>query len=168
VSGCGQNNSTGTKQPEAVNRLRAIHSLYVQATSSLGKPPKTEQEFKAAIDKMPKEQLNALMAQASLQPGELANLLKSPRDQQPFVVKYGTATGAPAAAAAGPGGGPGLIGPGGAGGPGVEGPAVPPKPGQEAVLAYEAKGEGGKRYVLFVDDRVEEVDAAKAAELKLK
>jgi hypothetical protein len=82
VPGCG---SDELNSPTAV-RLRGLASLYMDyAASRTGKGPATEGEFKKHLRTLPDHVLNA----NGCDPNKIDEVFVSPRDQEPFVVRYG-------------------------------------------------------------------------------
>jgi hypothetical protein len=79
-AGCGGN--TAGDGGKTVSHLRAITALYFKASSSLGKNPANEQEFKGVISqgKMDLEVLGV---------GSVDELFISDRDGQPLAIIYG-------------------------------------------------------------------------------
>jgi hypothetical protein len=79
LAGCGS--GAPAKRNKEISHVGAVTTLYFRATSKLGKPPTSEQEFKDVI------------AQDNVDPGVLGvgsvdELFVSDRDGQPLVVDY--------------------------------------------------------------------------------
>lgn len=83
LSGCG-----GTRQPPAeevsIKALTILYGRYFQ--SHQGKPPASEAELRAFVEKLTAEELALLGAK------DPAKLWTSARDGQPYVVMYGSLT----------------------------------------------------------------------------
>jgi hypothetical protein len=79
LAGCGGAVPTGAKQ---ISHVHAITTLYFRATSTLGRAPASEQEFKEAINQG-KVDLRVLGV------GNIDELFVSDRDGLPIVIVYG-------------------------------------------------------------------------------
>lgn len=130
IAGCGDKQEA-TGQTEAEVRLKGLVLLYSAYTGShMGQGPATEEQFKAWIDAMPERQ------RQSYGVTDLASIWVSPRDNEPFVIRYGQSAGPPAMG---------------------ENPKDP-------IIAHEATGEGGSRYVAFSGPRTALLDEDEFAE----
>jgi hypothetical protein len=125
--GCERAASKATES----STIKPLAVFYGQFTGMhKGQPPANEAEFKEFIRNLPPESLK------SLNVTDVESLFVSSRDKQPYIVKYGQASGSVGA--------PGKAGPGG----------MP-------VIAYEQVGVDGKRYIATTVGAVEEVDDAR-------
>jgi hypothetical protein len=76
---------TGTTDPEAKLRLERLQELYLRYTNDhKGKPPRNESIFKDYIQKIPKQDREAMHL-----PDEVDHLFLSPRDGQKYTIRYG-------------------------------------------------------------------------------
>lgn len=117
-------------------RITQLGILYGRYSSQhYGRPPATEKDFKDWVHGLPADQLPP-----GVELGKTDEVFVSPRDNQPYVVRYGVAPGAP--------------------GP----PSADGKP-SSPVLAYEKVGSMGKHYVVYSTVQVEEVDDARLKEM---
>jgi hypothetical protein len=121
VIGCGGNAGSEVKK-QATSHLRLLTSLHTKISSEMGRYPKDEAEFKAAL-------ASANLSLEALKVSNLDELFVSERDGQPLVVVYGQA------------------------------------PAGSDVVVYEQNGVEGLRQVGHRIGMVEEVDAARFAEL---
>ena len=102
LCGCSAAPPPAVNTEEAAN-LRAIQEAYNAVTRKLGRPPNNLNELKPALQER----------------GHADEVLRSPRDGQPYVILWGVK------------------------------PGAGPTPGLPAALvAYEKEGAAGKRYVL--------------------
>lgn len=75
LTGCGSNQETRTVEaelPEAQSRLMAINTAYMQFQEKYKRPPQNEQELRGMLEA-----------------GSGDEVLRSPRDGQPFAICYG-------------------------------------------------------------------------------
>jgi hypothetical protein len=77
--GCGGGQQAASNP--ALSHVRLLMLLYNKATSTLGRPPKDEQEFKATLQ-------NSNLALDTMKVSSLDELFVSERDNQPLVVVY--------------------------------------------------------------------------------
>lgn len=124
--GCNEQNPPPTPQESHLKALAVCYGKFIQQNK--GQPPKDEAEFKAFIQKLGPSQIPGGAA-------DLDSLFISPRDRQPYVVRYGLDRSQM-----------------------MPGPNMP-------VVAYEQTGLEGKRYVADMVGGVREVDEAKFKEL---
>ncbi|QDT75518.1 hypothetical protein [Lacipirellula limnantheis] len=123
AAGCGGSDSEVRKQ--GFSHVRLLTSLHTRVTSSLGRYPKDEAEFKAAL-------VQDNVSPEALKVNSIDDLFISERDGQPLVVVYGQ-----------------------------------PPAGSDLVV-YEQTGVNGMRQVGHRIGVIEEVDAAKFAEIAPK
>ncbi len=98
AAGCGHN--AGGSGDEAKERIKLVGILYGRYSAKhKGQGPKSEQDFKDFIRKLPAEELPP-----GVDPNNLDTLLTSPRDGKPYGIVYGAVAGAP-----GPGGAPVIV-----------------------------------------------------------
>jgi hypothetical protein len=134
LPGCGSN----VAPPAARDtNLESLARLYGMCTGQMGRPPASAEELKSFIAQMPAGQRQAMGV------ADAEKLFISPRDNQPYVVRWGQGGGAPGAS---------------------NGSTQPASTG-ETVIAYEKIGFEGKRFVAFDIGRTEEVDDARFREL---
>ena len=154
LGGCG--GSHDDKRSEGERRLQILAQVFTRyAGANKGSPPADEKALKSFIGGL------SAAEREGLKITNVDELFISPRDQQPFKVRYGIrAGGGVPGVPAGPRGAPPpeiTVGPGS----GMPGPASSP------VIAYEQNGANGKRYVAFATGEVREVSAAEAQSLNL-
>jgi hypothetical protein len=118
AAGCERQAPPPTQQEVHLKALAVGYGMFIG--NHRGRPPADEEEFKAFLRSLPPEQLPG-------QPGDIDALFVSPRDNQPYVVRYNIGSTMP-------------------------GPGQPME-----VVAYEQTGVGGRRYVAFALGGVEEV-----------
>jgi hypothetical protein len=125
--GCG---GGGPKpQPKGEANLQALAVLYGRfLQQNRGQSPPDEKTFKAFIAQLNPQELSTF----GLTKADEAFV--SPRDQQPYVVRYNV-------------------------------PSLAPTPQGMPVIAYEATGVGGERYVAFASGGIEKVDEARFRQL---
>jgi hypothetical protein len=122
--GCGGEGSSEVRE-KGLSHVRLLTSLHTRVSSELGRYPKDEAEFKAALGK-------ANLTLDAMKVNSIDELFISKRDGQPLVVVYGQA------------------------------------PAGSDVVVYEQTGVDGLREVGHRIGVVEEVDAAKFAEIMPK
>jgi hypothetical protein len=116
--GCG--GRSGPPEPEAKVRLKKLLQLYKAYVEKNRKGPADEQTLRAFGQK-----LSAQERDEYLIGDDLDGIFTSPRDQQPFVIRYNL-----------------KLDPG----------------GKTRAVAWEAEGQGGKRFVALTVGYVEEYD----------
>jgi hypothetical protein len=121
LTGCGGNAGSEVRK-QATSHVRLLTSLHTKISSELGRYPKDEAEFKAALAK-------ANLSNEALKVNNLDELFVSERDGQPLVVVYGQA------------------------------------PAGSDIVVYEQTGANGLRQVGHRIGMIEEVDAARFAEI---
>jgi hypothetical protein len=151
--GCG---ASSDRRTDGERRLQTLAQMYTRcAATHKGIPPADEKAFKEFINGIAAEE------KAAMKITNVDELFVSPRDQQPFKVRYGQRSGGgvPGVGGGAPGGSPPdtTVGPG-SGAPGV---------GLSPIIAYEQTGANGKRYVAFATGEVREVSADEAQGLNL-
>lgn len=136
AAGCGK----PKELPAGEGEIRKITVLCGIFTSqNKGKPPKTVDQLKEFLKKSPK----SLLDSNGINLDNLEATFTSPRDKQPYVIRF--------SALAGSGGVPG--------GP-PTGPPGKSTGGESNVLVYEQTGVGGKRMIAFSHGEVKEVEEA--------
>jgi hypothetical protein len=112
--------------------LQVLASLYGRYTAkNRGQPPADEAALRKFIPTLSAEEQAAL----AVDPANLDKVFVSPRDGQPYVVRYKVRTGVPAA------------------------------DGSTPVIAYERAGKNGKRMVAYSNAKVEEIDESRLKQL---
>jgi hypothetical protein len=140
LAGCG---SKGTPPPTAEQNIQKFARVYGQYVArNQGRAPASIDELKKFLGSQDQKVLTTLNLT------DVDSVFVSPRDNEPYVLVRPKPRGANR-----PGGPP-------------PAPGSPP-PGNAAspVVAHEKTGSGGKRYVVFADTRVEEVDEERFKEL---
>jgi hypothetical protein len=126
IFGCTRQDPPITQQEAHLKALAVCYGRFL--AQHRGTPPKSEAEFKEFIQKMPADQLPG----GSSDPN---SLFVSPRDNQPYVVRYDLDRSQL-----------------------MPGPKMP-------IIAHEQTGVDGKRYVADIVGQVKEVEEAEFNEL---
>jgi hypothetical protein len=124
--GCSRQEEPITKQEAHLKALAVCYGRFIGQHQ--GNPPQSEEEFKTFIQSIPAEQIPGGSA-------DMNSLFVSPRDNQPYVVRYDLDRTQL-----------------------MPGPTMP-------IVAYEQTGVEGKRYVADMVGGVQEVEEAKFKEL---
>jgi hypothetical protein len=129
LAGCsGPQNAS---KPLEESSIKPLAMYYGRSRSqNMGQPPADEQAFRKYLATMSAEDLKK-----DFNVGSIDELFISKRDNQPYVIMYGTNNNPPTG------------------------------PGSQPVVAYEKTGVGGKRYVATELGGVEEVDEARFKQL---
>jgi hypothetical protein len=128
LAGC----NSERQQPAEIKNLQLLASMYGRYTAmNKGKPPPDEASLRKFIAGLSADELAGL----GLDSGNLDKLFVSPRDGQPYVVRYKTSA------------------------------SLPGPDGTVPVIAYEQIGKGGKRLVARGTSQVEEIDEQKLRQL---
>jgi hypothetical protein len=123
VAGCGK---SGVEASEGEKRIRALGMMYLRySTNNIGRKQSVEQ-FKQFIKKVPANELEPFGIQAA----DVDPLFVSPRDGQPYVIRFGAPLAPPS-------------------------PSAP-----ATVVIYEAAGAGGKRLTFDAVGGVADLDEA--------
>lgn len=112
-----------------------------------GRGPKDEQEFKTYLRGLSADEMRSFG-------GDVDKLFVSPRDLQPYVIRYGQSAGPP-----------GMPGSGLRPGESITVGPNSPNAYNEPLVAYEKTGVEGKRYVAYQTGKVELVDEARLQQL---
>jgi hypothetical protein len=114
AAGCGSPNVVNVQEDKSAQNLQLISSAYSMAANKLKRPPQGAQD----ITEILKNELGK---------PDPENILRSPDDNEPYVIVWGVNFGEVAKARGG---------------------------NVDVILAYEAKGKGGKRHVLVPPGQV--------------
>jgi hypothetical protein len=128
AAGCGSRPPALNPEQAHLVNLSLACGLYM--SKHQGAMPPNEASFKKFLETVPAKERAARGVT-----GDVKSMFVSPRDNKPYVVRYGLKTS------------------------GV------PMPGKEEVIAYEQTGSGGQRYVAFESGRTDEVDEARFKQL---
>lgn len=79
IAGCTQKAPPPTQQEIHLKALAVCYGKYL--ASHRGQTPRTEAEFKAFVEQLPREQIPGAST-------DLESLFVSPRDNEPYVVRY--------------------------------------------------------------------------------
>jgi len=121
ASGCGKSE---VQASEGEKRIRALGMMYLRYSSSNVGRKQSVDQLKVFIQKVPANELEPFGVQTS----DIDSLFVSPRDGQPYVIRFGTPLTPPS-------------------------PNAP-----AAVVIYEATGENGKRWTFDAIGGVAELD----------
>lgn len=130
LAGCGSRGSG--PNPQHAHHIKTLAILYARYVGShKGSPPPNEAVFKKFIESIDSGQAAAL----KLNQNDLTEAFTSPRDKEPYVIRYNV----------------------------MFGPPQPNSPG--TVIIYEKTGVHGKRLVVYSNSKTEEVDEARFRQL---